>query len=68
MEDVPRVDLCAIKQEENVSVVKVPKLKKEAAKAKQFKLARETRRSIGIKPCHQRTKEKKSMKLGYTKT
>ena len=59
---------CEINQGENVSSVEDPKLKKEAAKTKPIKLAGETRRSYKIKPCHKRTKQKKSKRAEYMKT
>ena len=68
VENGARVDLCAIKQEENSPVVEDPKLKKEAVKAKPIKLAWETRRSNKIKPCPQRTKHKKSKRAEHMRT
>ena len=68
MEDFPREDHCALKQEENSPVAEDSELKKEVAKARMIKMAWVTRRSAKRKPCCQRKKEKRSKIVGYTRT
>ena len=68
VENRPRMGLCDINQEENVSSVEDPKPKKEAEETKPNKRAGETRRNYKIRPYHQRTKQKKSKRVEHMKT